>query len=408
MTLKSSDKALLLGLLGIAIAVLAIIYVAKPNIDTMNSVKLENEQLQARLNELNQKQANRDKYLADTEKYQGKFDDVLNAFPTDLNQEISIMFVKGITTDNDFTVSSLGLGEKEQFYTLGMNGGDAALADGTAAPADTTEAATTEATTEAAATDLTEGTPTDSSAYECYRATFPITYTGSYKSLKDVVSYVDNYSDRMTINSVDIAYDADADEYSGNMTMMCYSIESADRPERQIELNDVETGVSNIFQGGSGSGSSDSDSEKLNKYDENDGAAISSNYDFYAMLNPSTSDVSAKVVGQNGTGKEASVISNSDNTVSTLSFDFYEKDGKNYCKYTLDNSTSYEAEVTSAEDIKLLLQSSARKDDNDKVGIRVTINNTTKLPVYVKVTGDDATSARVEIASKTGSVKVYK
>lgn len=43
-----------------------------------------------------------------------------------------------------------------------------------------------------------------------------------------------------------------------------------------------------------------------------------------------------------------------------------------------------------------------------KVGIRVTINNTTKLPVYVKVTGDDATSARVEIASKTGSVKVYK
>ena len=59
MTLKSSDKALLLGIVGVAIAVLAIIYVAKPNIDTMNSVKAENEQLQARLNELNQKQANR-------------------------------------------------------------------------------------------------------------------------------------------------------------------------------------------------------------------------------------------------------------------------------------------------------------------------------------------------------------
>ena len=47
MTLKSSDKALLLGIVGVAIAVLAIIYVAKPNIDTMNSVKAENEQLQA-------------------------------------------------------------------------------------------------------------------------------------------------------------------------------------------------------------------------------------------------------------------------------------------------------------------------------------------------------------------------
>ena len=125
-------------------------------------------------------------------------------------------------------------------------------------------------------------------------------------------------------------------------------------------------------------------------------------------MNPSGSDVSAKVVGQNGSGKDASVISNSDNSVSTLSFDFYEEDGKTYCKYVLDNSTSYTAEVTSAEDIKVLLQSSAKKDEEDKVGVRVTINNTSKLPVYVKVADDDASSGRVNVASKSGSVKIYK
>lgn len=418
MKITDSQKALLLGILGVAIAAIAIIYVAKPNYDSMNATKSENMALEQRLADLQVKEAKRDLYLAETEEYQQKFDDTLNAFPADLNQEISIMFVNGIKEDNDFEVDSLGLGEKEQFYTLGIGGGDTALnADGTAAVTDTTATeeasgdASTEASTEAAAVTEAEanadGGVVDTSGYVCYRAAFPIAYSGSYKAIKDVVSYVDTYSDRMVVDSIEIAYDAESDLYTGEMNLMCYAIESEDRPERKIELDDVEIGVDNVFQGGNGSGTSGNDSS-LNKYDENDGAAITSSYDFYAMINPSGSDVSAKVVGQNGAGKEASVISNSDNTVSTLSFEFYEKDGKNYCKYTLDNSTSYEAEVTSAEDIKLLLQSSARKDENDKVGIRVTINNTSSLPVYVKVSGDDVESARVTVASKTGSVKVYK
>lgn len=410
-SITNSQKALLIGLVGVAIAAISILYVAKPNMDDVSRIKSENQTLQSRLVELQGKQANRDKYLAETEEYQGKFDDIMNAFPADLNQEISIMFLQGIKEDYDFDVTSLGLGVQEQFYTLGVGGGDAALGDGTTADAATTEATTTEATTTEAATTAEGSTDlaTDSSeatGYQCFRAAFPIEYTGSYSAIKDIVSYVDTYADRMTVDSIEIAYDAEDNLYTGKMNLMCYAIESEDRSPRSIDLNDVEIGVGNIFEGGSGSASG-SDSS-LNKYDENDGAAIVNSYDFYALLNPSGSDVSAKVVGQNGSGKEASVISNSDNSVSTLSFDFYEENGKTYCKYVLDNSTSYTAEVTSAEDIKVLLQSSAKKDEEDKVGVRVTINNTSSLPVYVKVADDDASSGRVNVASKSGSVKIYK
>lgn len=421
MKLKDSEKMALLILVGVAAVVLVFMYVAKPNYEEVQTINTEITQLQARLAELNQKQANREQYVADTEKYNSDFEDLLNAFPADMNQEITIMFLDGIKTDNDFSLESLEMGEKEQFYTLGQGGGDASLdaastdtagatTETGTTEAGTTEATTTEATTTAAATDggLEEGTIAgDDAAYKCYRAVFPISYYGSYASLKDVINYVAGYSDRMTINTLDVTYDSDNDVYSGDLELYCYSVESSERPERQIDLNEVEIGVDNIFDTSIQGGSSGSDSS-LNKYDENDGAALENNYDFYAMLNSATSDVSAKIVGQNGTGKEASVISNADNGVSTLTFDFYEKDGKNYCKYTLDDSTSYEAEVTSAEDIKILLQSSARKNDDDEVGIRVTIRNTTSLPVYVKVSGDDSVSPRVDIASKSGSVKVYK
>lgn len=409
--MKDSEKALLLGLVGVALAVASFMLVAKPNYEAVQGINAEIDQLQTRLNELNQREANREQYLADTERFNAEFDEKLQAFPADMNQEITIMFLDGIKKNNDFSLRSLSLGRKEQFYTLGQGGADAALATDVAA----TEAASTEAATETASTEaaadgtapLEEGAAVQDSAYNCYRAVFPISYSGSYKSLKDVIDYVGTYSDRMTINSLNVSYTPEGDVYAGDLELYCYSVESPERDERSIDLNEVEIGVDNIFNVNGASGTSEGASG-LNKYDENDGAAIESSYDFYAMLNAAGSDVSAKVVGQNGTGKEASVISNSDNSVSTLSFDFYEKDGKNYCKYTLDNSTSYEAEVTAAEDVKLLLQSSARKNSDDLAGVRVTIRNTTSIPVYVKVSGDDAASPRVAVTSTTGSVRVYK
>lgn len=384
MKLKDSEKSMLLILFGAAVLVLSFMYVIKPNYEAVKALKAESAQLQVRLDDLRSKQARRDEYVAGIEEYNAAFDKILARFPADLHQEVTIMFMQGIKDDNEFDIASLGLGQKEAYYTLGSNGGEAAIPE-------TTEVAEGEA-------------PVDSS-YVCYRAAFPISYEGSYESLKDVIAYIDNFSSRMTVDSVNIAYDAGADIYSGAMNVMCYAIESPDRPKSNMQLEEVETGVDNIFIG-DGSGAT-SPAATMTKYDENDGAAIETAYDFYAMLNPATSDVSAKVVGQNGSGKEASVISNSDNEVSILSYEFYELDGKNYCKYTLDNSTSYEAEITSAEDVKLLIQSSARKDTDDKVCVRVTIKNKTSLPVYVKIADDDATAPRVEIVSKSGAVKVY-
>lgn len=418
MKLNDTYKCLILVLVGVAAAIFSFMYVAQPNYQETQTIKSENVVLKSRLSELQAKQANRDQYLADTAKFNEEYDAILNKFPADLNQEITIMFVEGLRDNYGFDATSLQMGQKEQFYTLGLGGGDAALATDGTVPAETTDedaaavegTETAEATTETVA-DTTTGTEVLATSepapqYDCYRAVFPMQYVGSYDGIKEVVNYVDTYADRMTINSISIEYDAENDNYTGDVEMYCYSVEGEDRPERTVDLNSVETGVNNIFN--SGASVSTTVEATLSKYDDTEGSAIETSYDFYTMLNPASSDVSAKLVGQNGTGKEASVISNSDDSVSTVTYEFYDKDGKTYCKYTLDNSESYEAEVTSAEDVKLLIKSSARKDGDDKVGVRVTINNSSKLPVYVKVSGDDSVNPRVTIAGKSGSVKVYK
>ena len=415
MKLKNSDKVILLGLLGIAVCVLSIVYLAKPNFDKRKEIVAESEQLEKRLRELQEKEAHREEYEAGIIEYNAEYEKILNLFPADLKQEITIMFLAGVKESNEFDISSMGLGEKELFYELGKNGADEVIASNTSNNSSGTETSSTESSgTDASSADAaanadaaTDTAANDTTAEEdselnCYSAKFPINYSGSYKSLKDVVTYIDNYSDRMTVDTLNISFDGE-NTYSGNLQLSCYSVEGASRPERSLELSQVDIGIDNIFVGGKGA----SAGVTLNKYDDKDGAEIETTYDFYTMLNASTSDVSAKVIGQNGTGKENTVISNSDNSTSTIAYEFYETDGKTYCKYTLDNDQSYEAEVTSADDVKLLIQSSERKNDDDKVAVKITINNKSSLPVYVKVSGDDSVSPRVTI-TKTGSVKVYQ
>jgi len=410
MKMTNSTKIALLSLIGILAIVFAGIYFVKPNIEEKRNIDVECVELQTRLDDLLRKEADRPKYEAGIIEYENKYQEVLSAFPADLNQEISIMFMQGIKDNNDFKIDNLELGEKEEFYTLGTGGATATLdttaGTETAETTESTEATSEEATAEVAPAEgelSAEGDSEDPDALVCYRASLPLTYYGSYNSLKDVVAYIDTYSDRMTVNNLSITYTDDG-IYEGDMGVMCYSVEGESRPERNIDLSNIEVGVDNIF---GGSAASTNAGTALNKYDDNDGIAIETSYDFYTMVNASSSDVSAKVVGQNGAGKDSSVISNSDNTISTVNYEFYQKDGKNYCKYTLDDSKSYEAEITSPEDVKILVQSSERKDEDDKVKVKITINNQTSMPVYVKVSGDDAVSPRVNI-SKTGLVKVYQ
>ena len=394
MKITDGQKSFLFALAGIAVLILSYYFIANPMTEERKSIESEIVVLQARYDELVAKEARRDEYEKGIKTYEQKFASILEKFPTSLKQEITIMFLQGIKDEYEMKIAQVSLGEKEHFYSLGSRGTEGMLATPEEAADDSIEG--DEADGEAVG--LTEGIDYGS-GYQCYRALFPISYSGGYDGIKDVLSYVQNFEHRMTVNTLNIAYDADKDVYQGNFELMCYDIEGDDRPGEDMQLNNIEIGIDNIFKGG-GTGNATT----LNKYDENNGATIERSYDFYAMLNPSASDLSAKVIGQNG--KDASIISDSSNNVSTLSYDFYEKDGKNYVKYTLDNQ-SYEAEITSAEDVKLLLQSSARKDENDKSGIRVTIRNTTTLPIYVKVSGDDTTSPRVNIVSRTGAVRVY-
>lgn len=329
-------------------------YVYKGNMEDKKTIEAETEQLDARLADLRAKEANRDVYERETKEYYAAVDEIIADYPATLDQEISVMFFKGIADkyEDQFDVSSIGLGAPSLFYTLGDSG------------------------------------------YNCYKSAFPISFQGDYESVQDFLVFVADYKYRMNIDTLNMTYDQEADRVSGSINLYAYCVNGADRTPDTVEV-DVPNGVENLFLGGEGAAKNTNYA-----YDTDNGATIKTENDIKITLVNAANDTTDGIIVSGG-DKE---VTSAANSVEKLEVSVYEEDGKNYVKYVLGDAEG-KLELT-GKDVKIYVDSSDRVDANDKNGIKLTVDNKTGIPVFVKVDGD-AKAERFSVGSKTGTVKVY-
>ena len=380
MKLSKSNIKILLFIAAVAILGLTYLYVFKDNMSTADSIQSEVDTLQARYDELMAKQQDREMYETKTKEFNEKFNERLAYFPSNLDQEVSVMFVKGLTKDEgnlQFDVNSVGLGQPQTFYSLtAAAAADVASSDGTETSTDDTQIA---------------------GDYQCMSAAFPLSYTGSYEGLKDFVDYIMNYKYRMNISSFSIAYNSSDDTYSGSVALNVYCITGADREGNLVDVDvDVPEGVSNIFLGGEGAAKVTTSS-----HDEDAGESIVKTHDIQIALNNANGDSSDGIIVSSGSDK----ISSTANDVEKVDLSIKEEDGKNMVEVKLGDD-SYSFELT-AKELTIYVESSDRVDSDDKNGVKLNVTNSSTVPVYVKVAGDDTDSPRFALGSKTGTVKVY-
>jgi hypothetical protein len=377
--MKDSDKKILMVLAAIAILVLTIVFVVRPKNESIKGLKSEVAQLQDRYDDLCEKENHKDEFIAETKEFNEKFDEIVADYPADLNQETTVMFMKGVEEENDFINDAFSMPEDTAFYVLGEgsvdNPEDIAEGEGEEAP------------------------------YVCSSNAYSITYNGSYDGLKDYLDYIANYKYRMAISSFNISYDAEApsdlEECSGSVVLNAYSISGPGR-EPEVPSVDVSEGKSNIFAGTLGSGRTGGAAVS---YDSDEGASIVSSHSLVVLLNNANNDTSSGIIVASDESNEGSYVTSSENSVQALSISIDEEDGKNYVTYKI-GSSEQKAEILS-KDVTIYVKSSARVDSDDQNGVDVTINNSTDLGVYIKVVNDDSTSPRFNVKQKSGTVKVY-
>lgn len=372
---KKTQNIVLLCLLSALVVIGSIMLVYKPQKEEVDALKSTNDGLRTRLEELKEKESRKAELEAETEEFKKQFEEELKNYPADLNQETTVMFMKGTEADTKVINNNFSLPEDSIFYVLGQGAStDTGIETGNEAAVSADD-------------------------YTVITEQLNVSYEGTYENLKKYLQYVADYKFRRNISQINIAYNQDEKTCSGTVTMNIYAITGGDRDPEQVNVS-VKEGVDNIFTGGNGSSKN-----VASPFDADNGEKIVSDHEIMIMLASAANDSTSGIVVASDEADESTYVTSSENSRQELVISVTTENNKNYVTYQIGDK-SYKSEIRSSS-LTVYVSSSARVDSDDKNGVDVSVRNSTNLSVYFKVAKDDNSDPRFKLGSTMGNVKVY-
>lgn len=266
-TLADKDKKVLMILGALVILALAWFLGYQKFNEQRETVATENDQLAMEVSQLRAKVSKKAQVEADTEKKNARTEQVLLAYPSELRTQDAInrfdqleKKVKGLTiTTENFTMNQIFFQDGAALeQVVAQNADDDAqskdansgnsTASGNNAQNSTNNTANA-ATNEAAAADNAQNAQsTDTGNYTGYRSDVGITFATDYKSLKSVLNFINNYSERMNVSNVNITSDEGSKALQCTMTVQMFSVGGQAKEYKDLTLSGVPLRKDNIFQ----------------------------------------------------------------------------------------------------------------------------------------------------------------
>lgn len=215
MKLGKKEINLLIGLLGVLIAVGVWMFVASPMKDKTQLIEVENAELKVKSDEYQAVNAQRAQFEADTLNLQEERATLLSAFPSGMTKEDEIMYWANMERANS---SSLALSN------LVMSGWSEVFVEG-----------------------QPEATEEGGTQLHLYRVPVNYTYQATYTGVKDMVNYVFSKNDKMSIESITASYDGTTGNLIGTIDVNMYYMSGSGNEYVPATIPTVPTGVADIF-----------------------------------------------------------------------------------------------------------------------------------------------------------------
>lgn len=245
--LSERDLKALLGLAMIIVAALAYFIGFKVFLESATVTKNENVQLEARLLDLQQKNANKQKVIDQTEDYKKKIDELVMNYPSKVTPE-KVFY--------DMCNLDVKLGKANYTSVVAeMNGlfypevsGDAAASDSTESTDATQSTQTTDTTQNANDTaDKAEHGFTSDGVVTVYKTQVTSQIKDlSYSGLKTMIKAVKDYDGRMTMDSMNLKFAKSSGLLEGTIVYELYALEGSPKEYVEPDIR-MESGVNNIF-----------------------------------------------------------------------------------------------------------------------------------------------------------------
>lgn len=215
MKVGKKEIYLLLALLGIGIAVLAWQFgFNKINAKT-ETLRVETEALQSEITKYTAVKDNIELYTTGIENATNSIADVLHKFPVAILEEDMVMLGRQLEKKIDGTyVSNVTFGGASNIYVA------------TSRPVEPTSVPL---------------------SYSLYNNNINISYETSYKGLKDIMDFINENKDRMSVENFSVSYDTETGLVTGTTSINMYSVTGTDKQYTQQNLSGVGLGTDNIF-----------------------------------------------------------------------------------------------------------------------------------------------------------------
>lgn len=266
-TLADKDKKVLMILGALVILALAWFLGYQKFNEQRETVVTENDQLAMEVSQLRAKVSKKAQVEADTEKKNARTEQVLLAYPSELRTQDAInrfdqleKKVKGLTiTTENFTMNQIFFRDgaaleevvaqnaDDDAQSKDANGGKS-TASGNNAQNSTNNTANAATNETAAADNAQNAQSTDTGNYTGYRSDVGITFATDYKSLKSVLNFINNYSERMNVSNVNISSDEGSKALQCTMTVQMFSVGGQAKEYKDLTLSGVPLRKDNIFQ----------------------------------------------------------------------------------------------------------------------------------------------------------------
>lgn len=212
--MKISQKHIqyILLLLIVVIAVCAYQFGYVKYIEKANTIKEENKGIEARINELNDKESHRTEWTDSIEKADKDIKEILAKYGPGNTPEKSIMFIRSLEDAAGMTIPSVSFNSDNLLY---------------------------------ASDELNEdGAP----KMEMNGTNLSISYNNTpYEGLKACMDFINNYRERMNVNAFSVTRDQTSGLLAGNMVINLFSVKDSDHVYAEPSVGGIELGTDDIF-----------------------------------------------------------------------------------------------------------------------------------------------------------------
>ncbi len=379
MEISERDKKLLWILASVLIVFIGYYFGFNKLSASADNYETQLTQAHKKYDDLSAKYAKKDTYLNDTEDFKNKYNTVIANYQNGTSQDTSLVFLNDVEKITGGWIKSTAFTDVSSIYKFG-------------AVTSTNPAKS--------------GESVYSTDFEGYKTTLTLSYEAKYDDFKQLISFLNNYYSKVTIDSINMAYNQEDNTVSGSMVVSSYCITGSSRPFAFPEI-DTQKGTNNLFY------SAVFLPNIVGNKEDSNGNYILGDYDYYMLLNSASSDIDACIIGKkNDTGN--TVLTSNENKMVDATVRFAGSDGIYTVQYTIDGkqfpSENYSAgsSFIPGKTLDFLVMSSKRASSDDKSGVNITFVNDTDMDLNVKVCNDDTTRSRVNITKTTGAVNVYR